>query len=141
MGRTVSIQFTDEQMTRLEREANRLGQSPVDAAARIIEESLRESEFPRIEFRDSAAGRQAYLRGTRLTAWMIAYIDRSYDGDIEQTSEHLEIPAPEVQSALAYAAAFPDEIAAAISDLDRTPEQLRELIPNLEVFSVNAPAR
>ena len=72
---------------------------------------------------------------------MIAYINRSFDGDIDQTSEHLQIPPFEVQSALAYAAAFPDEIATAISDLDRTPEQLRELIPNFEVFSVNASAR
>ena len=56
MGTTVSVQITDEQMARLEREAKRLGESPV-AVARLKEESLRESEFPRIEFRDSAAGR------------------------------------------------------------------------------------
>jgi hypothetical protein len=72
---------------------------------------------------------------------MIAYINRAYDGDVDQTADHLQLQPFAVQSALAYAAAFPDEIEAAIADLDRTPEQLRELIPNLEVFSVDASAR
>jgi uncharacterized protein (DUF433 family) len=141
MSTTVNLQLTDEQMERLEREAQRLGQSVGDTAATMLDESLRKSEFPRIEFRDSAAGRQAYLQGTRLTAWMIAHIHRAYDGDIEQTAEHLRLQPFEVESALAYAAAFPAEIDAAIADTYRTPEELRELIPNLEVFTVDASAR
>jgi len=35
----------------------------------LIEEGLPHAEFPAIEFRDSAAGRQAYVVGSRLAVW------------------------------------------------------------------------
>ena len=68
MSTILQLELDDGQMERLEREAQQLGQSPQEVAARLFEESLREIEFPLIVFRDTAVGRQAYLKGTRLTA-------------------------------------------------------------------------
>jgi hypothetical protein len=72
--------------------------------------------------------------------WQIVSIARDYGEDVAQTSEHLSIPAVQVAAALNYAKAFPEEIEAAIEDNDRSLEELRGLIPNLEVSGRDAPA-
>jgi hypothetical protein len=142
MSTIVNIELDDGQMERLEREARRLGQSTADTAARLVEESLRASEFPQIEFRDSAAGRQAYLKGSRLTVWMVAYLSRAYDDHIaDRTAERLGEDRSRIQVALAYADTFPAEIETAVAAMGRSPDALRELIPNLEVFTVDPSAR
>jgi hypothetical protein len=37
----------------------------------LIEESLRETEFAYIEFRNSPVGRQAYLKNSNLAVWQV----------------------------------------------------------------------
>lgn len=55
----VSLRLPVESGNRLRRMAKRHGWSPSDAGARLVEEGLRRAEFAFIDFRDSAAGRQA----------------------------------------------------------------------------------
>ena len=69
MSKVVSMRLKDEQVDRLERAARRLGRSPSEAAALLLEEALRQRDFALIEFRDSPVGRQAYVHGTRLAVW------------------------------------------------------------------------
>lgn len=140
MSKVVSLRLEDNQVERLERAARRLGCRSSEAAALLLEESLRQSEFAFIEFRDSPVGRQAYLKGTRLAAWQVAWLARSFDGDVDRIGAHLEIPAVALAGALSYAAAYPDEIEAAIADNDKTAEDLRRLIPNLEVVRIDTTA-
>ena len=59
----LSMRLPVESGQRLKRMAKRHGWSPSDASARLVEEGLRRSEFAFIDFRDSMAGRQAYLAG------------------------------------------------------------------------------
>ncbi|MGH2585550.1 MAG: transcriptional regulator [Dehalococcoidia bacterium] len=134
----MSLRLKDDQMERLRRTARRLGRKPSETAALLLEEALRQSEFALIEFRDSPAGRQAYLRGTRLTVWQVTKLVRAFSGDADQTAAHLEVPATLVRAARAYAAAYPEEIEAAIEDADRSLEELQRLIPNLTVVEVHA---
>jgi uncharacterized protein (DUF433 family) len=65
-------------------------------------------DFPLIDLRDTAGGRIAYLKGTRLTvAWVI---EMTHDGaTAEQLLRDVE-SVSHVRAALAYAAAFPKEI-------------------------------
>ncbi len=62
----ISMRLPAESGKRLKRMANRHGWTPSDASARLVEEGLRRSEFGFIDFRDSPAGRQAYLQGSTL---------------------------------------------------------------------------
>ena len=50
-----------------------------------MEEGLRRSEFAYIDFRDSAAGRQAYMQGSSLAVWEVAMLLRDYDGTKQVT--------------------------------------------------------
>src|SRR5271157_4155120 len=70
-----------ESEKRLKRMASRHGWTPSDASARLVEEGLRRSEFAFIDFRDSAAGRQACIQGTSLAVWEVILLLRSYRAD------------------------------------------------------------
>lgn len=140
MSKVVSMRLKDEQVDRLERAARRLGRSPSEAAALLLEEALRQRDFALIEFRDSPVGRQAYVHGTRLAVWQVASLARSFDGSAEKVAAYLEVPVTQISAALCYAAAYPDETEAAISDNACGPEALRRLIPNLEIVDVDAAA-
>jgi hypothetical protein len=62
MGKTVTIPLKEDQLERLQRLAQRMGKSRSAVGALLLEEALRQAEFPGIEFRDSPVGRQAYMR-------------------------------------------------------------------------------
>ncbi len=132
MSKVVSLRLKGDQVERLERAARRMGKAPSSAAVVLLEEALRMRDFPFIEFRDSAAGRDAYVEGTRLSVWMVKWLLRHYDGDVDQMAEGLGIPALKLSEALRYAEAFPQEIDAAIADQERIAEDPARYIPNLK---------
>lgn len=114
----ISLRVSKDQAARLRRKARHLGCSPSETGAMLLEESLRRDEFAFIDFRGSTVGRQAYLQGTRLAVWMVVRIARAYGGDAHQTAEHLQRSPMQVQAALNYANAFPQEIETAMQDHD-----------------------
>jgi uncharacterized protein (DUF433 family) len=93
----------------VERLAARFGHKPAQLGARLIEEGLRRRDFPHVELRETAAGRMAYVAGTRLAVHWVAervarkISARSFAREHDLTTDH-------VRAALAYAQAFPDEI-------------------------------
>ena len=96
-------------------------------------EALRERRFPYITFRDSAFGRQAFLQGTRLAVWQVAGVARSLGGDVQQVAAYFDIPERQAAALLGYAAAYPDEIQAAIEDNEAAEAELSERVPTLEI--------
>jgi len=93
----------------LERLASQLGYKPAHLGARLVEEGLRRRNFPQIDLRDTAAGRVAYLKGTRLPVYWI--VERVRKGAIAETiARDSDLSAGQVNAALAYAEAFPSEI-------------------------------
>lgn len=138
MSEVISLRLREEQVERLQRAARKLGRSASETAALLLEESLRQSEHPFIEFQDTAAGRQAYLLGTRIAVWHVAALARGYASEAEErVAAYLEIPENQVKSALAYAVRYPDEIEFAIADNDWAVEHLLPLLPGFEVFTVD----
>lgn len=111
----VSMRLPADSGNRLKRLANRHGWTPSDASARLVEEGLRRSEFAFIDFRDSAAGRQAYIQGSTLAVWEVVLLVRSYGTDAAAVARHLKWPEAKVQAAINYAEAFPEEIESALS--------------------------
>ncbi len=133
------MRIEETQDHRLQRMARKLGHTPAETGALLIEEGLRRSEFAFIDFRDTAAGRQAYIQGSRLSVWMVVKIVRAYHGNIEKVAKHLKRPPIQVQAAMNYAKAFPDEIEAAIKDNDSyTFEKLSQMLPQARLFEVTS---
>jgi hypothetical protein len=135
MSHVVSMRLKEGQMERLRRVARRLGLTPSETSARLVEEALRRGEFAFIDFRDSAVGRQAYLQGSSLAVWEVVMVAQCYDLDPERTAAHLRWPVVRVQAALNYARAFPEEIDAAIRDNDAVDfEALSRMLPQATQF-------
>lgn len=134
MSHVLSLRLRDEQLERVRRVARRMNKSASEAAATLLEEALRASEFAFIQFRDSPVGRQAYLQGSSLAVWEVVSLAQAYDGDVARVAESLGWPEVKAQAALNYAAAYPREIADAIADSQPSFEALRALLPGLERF-------
>ena len=94
----------------IERLAARLGHKPAQLGARLVEEGVRRREFPLIDFRDTAAGRMAYVRGTRLAVYWIVEAVRRLKGSVDKASKTWELPPEKIRAALHYAETFPEEI-------------------------------
>lgn len=112
----VSMRLPAESGNRLKRMARRHGWTASDASARLVEEGLRRSEYAFIDFRDSAAGRQAYMQGSSLAVWEVLLLLKSYRNDPPAVAAHLRWPEAKVQAAMNYAKAFPEEIAEAVAE-------------------------
>jgi len=137
MSQVMSVRLHDRQAERLGRLARRLGRSKGETGALLIEEALRMSEYAFIDFRDSVVGRQAYIQGSSLAVWEVVMIVRAYNGDVERAAKHLHWPIYRVQAAVNYAAAFLEEIDAAIADnAAYDAERLCRMLPQTRVFTM-----
>jgi len=137
MSQVVSTRLPDHTAERLKRLARRLGKTPSETGAILIEESLRESEFPYIEFRHSPLGRQPYLKNSSLALWEVIQIAQSYGLDEEKTAAHFHRPLEWVRSALLYAEAYQSEVQKAIIQAQTLNETtLKRLLPQLETITV-----
>ena len=87
----LSMRLPVESGKRLKRIANRHGWTPSDTSARLVEEGLRRSEFAFLDFRDSPAGRQAYMQGSTLAVWEVMLLLRSYKGNVKDVAKHQAI--------------------------------------------------
>jgi uncharacterized protein (DUF433 family) len=83
--------------------------SKSDLVARYVIEKSLESEFPGISFRDSLAGREAYLTGHRVAVWEVVAVHEETTS-VDKTARHFGWPRVLVKRALAYARAFPEDI-------------------------------
>ena len=132
----ISMRLPAESGDRLKRMATRHGWTASDASARLVEEGLRRSDFAFIDFRDSSAGRQAYIQGSTLAVWELVLLVRSYKGDVAAVAKHLRWPEAKVQAAVNYAAAFPEETEQALSDNAVTDfNALKRMLPSAVRFS------
>lgn len=130
-----SMRLPEESAKRLKRIANRHGWTPSEASARLVEEGLRRSEFAFVDFRDSAAGRQACIQGSSLAIWEVVLLLRGYNGKVSSAAKHLRWPEAKVQAAAHYADAFPAEINEAIADNASVGfETLRRMLPQAVDF-------
>lgn len=131
----VSMRLPSESGKRLKRMASRHGWTPSDASARLVEEGLRRSEFAFIDFRDSAAGRQACIQSSSLAVWEIVLLLRAHKGSVAAVAKHLAWPQAKVQAAVHYAQAFPAEIDEAIAENDAMGfDALSRMLPQAVAF-------
>lgn len=125
-------------MARLGRASRRLGKRPSETAALFVEEALRLSEHPQIDFRDSMGGRQAYVKEPGLAVWEVAMVARDYDRDAEKVAAHLRWALPRVQAALTYARDYRAEIDTALAGNDAIDfAAIQRLLPRAQRIVVD----
>src|SRR2546422_10780808 len=95
----------------LARQARRRHLEVSTLSSLYLTEKALEEEFPGIGFRDSAAGREAYILGHRVAVWEVLDVYKEAKS-VHRTADHFGWPDYLAKCALAYARAFPQEIAA-----------------------------
>ena len=135
----MSLRLTDRQLAAVEKWKRRFNQRSISAALQLLlEEKLREEEYTYIIFRNTAAGRRAFIEGTGLAVWEIMMIARDYDWDVAQTAAHLGIREQLVRIAMKYADDFREEIDAILADFDAMDfEALQRILPNIQRITVS----
>lgn len=137
MSKVVSTRLAAETEARLQRLARRLGKTLSETGAMLIEESLRQSEFTLIEFRNSPVGRQAYMKNSNLAVWQVMMLADEYDRDLAKIARHLQKPKLWVQAAFNYTEAYGSEIELAIADaLAINYTTIKRLLPQTELISI-----
>jgi len=137
MSKVVSTRLTAETEARLQRLARRLGKTPSETGAMLIEESLRQNEFAYIEFRNSPVGRQAYLKNSNLAVWQVIKLGQEFDRNVAKIASHLSRSIEWVQAAFNYAEAYSSEINLAIEDdsaINYTT--IKRLLPQTELLLI-----
>jgi hypothetical protein len=138
----ISMRLPSKSGERLKRLANRHGWTTSDASAKLVEEGLRRTEFAFIDFRDSPAGRQAYLQGSSLAVWEVVSIVRDHAGNVRKAAAHLRWPESKVQAALNYAEAYSEEIDAAVAENEAVDfTTLSRVLPQAEEITVQFPKK
>lgn len=114
----MSVRLSADARERLQREASRAGEPPASLAERLIEEGLRQRRHPLIRFVDGPTGRRARLFPGPDVWELVAFVQRSEaegEDKVAHAAEWFRLPAAHVEAALAYYAAFPEEVDARIS--------------------------
>src|SRR6266705_1436664 len=96
----------------LERYAARTGHKAAYLGALAVDEFMRRRNFPLIDFRETAAGRIAYVKGTRLAVYWLENAIKRLRGNIAKAAEIWDLSPQKVRAALHYAETYPEEIKA-----------------------------
>lgn len=129
----MSVRLTPEERKDLNDLSRFRGTPPTALGAQFIAEGLRAARFPGIEFRNTPLGRMAYLKNSRLSIWLLRELVHQ-TGSVTKLAELLDRSAVQLEGALLYAKAFPEELEAAARLNKRAPGVLSETLPGHTVF-------
>src|SRR5438309_11324080 len=118
---TLSIKLSREERKDLNDLSRFKGTRPTALGAQFIAEGLRTARFPGIEFRNTPLGRLAYLKNSRLAVWLLRDLVRQA-GSIKKVARLVGRSAIQLEGALLYAKAFPEELEA-IARLNKRSQQ------------------
>jgi uncharacterized protein (DUF433 family) len=127
-GEPFSVRFTLSTDRTIQEEARRTRRSKSSIVEALTEEAARTRRFAGIGFRGDDAGRRPWVIGSGLDVWEIAQMLEDY-GSIEQLVADTQLTERQVALALAYRDSYPEEIAEAIAENRRSPDEWRELYP------------
>ncbi len=112
MSVNVSIRIDENLADRLRLRARACGETLSDRLRRYADEGIRQDEHPLITFRDGPTGRRAGLIGGP-DIWEIAMWidDLANEGEsIEVLVEETPLTRSQIEAALRYRSAYPDEV-------------------------------
>jgi uncharacterized protein (DUF433 family) len=135
-GEPFSVRFTLPTDRVVAEEARRTRRSKSAVVELLAEEAVRMRRFAGIGFRGEDAGRRAWVIGSGLDVWEIAQMVEDF-GSIERLLAETQLTERQVRLALVYRDSYSDEVAEAIAQNRRAPQEWRELYPFIE-FSTAA---
>jgi uncharacterized protein (DUF433 family) len=135
-GEPFSVRFTLPTDRVVTDEARRTHRSKSAVVELLAEEAVRTRRFAGIGFRGDDSGRRPWVIGSGLDVWEIVQMVEDF-GAIKRLLAETQITERQVRLALAYRESYPDEVAEAIAQNRRAPEEWRELYPFVE-FSTTA---
>lgn len=138
MSQPVTVRLAEPIAEELRFIARKEHRSVSEVGARFIEEGIRQNRFPHIEFRSFNGERHACLKGG-LQVWQVVMVARGYDMDAEKVAFHLDLKLEQAQAAINYYQTYPAEIEQALEENHIGEERLRQMFPNLQVYTVPAP--
>jgi hypothetical protein len=130
---TLSVKLSPEERKDLNELSRCKRTPPTTLGAQFIAEGIRAARFPGIEFRNTALGRMAYLKNSRLAIWLLRELVRQA-GSVKKVAALIGRSAVQLEGALHYAKAFPEELEAAARLNKRPPAALNETLPGHTVF-------
>jgi hypothetical protein len=130
---TLAIRLTPEERKDLDDLSRFRHTPPAALGSQFVAEGIRSARFPGIEFRNTALGRMAYLKNSRLAVWLLREMVRQA-GSVKRVARLIGRSSIQLEGALLYAKAFPEEIEAAARLNKRSPAALSETLPEHSVF-------
>jgi uncharacterized protein (DUF433 family) len=127
-GEPFSVRFTLATDRTIEAEARRTRRSKSTIVEALTEEAARTRRFAGTGFRGDDARRRPWVIGSGLDIWEIVQMAEDF-GSVEQLVADTQLTERQVALALAYRDSYPDEIAEAIAENRRSPEECQELYP------------
>ena len=131
MSSPVSLRLPAETRAAIDAVVRRTGRDFSSVTNEMLAEAVKMRRIPGIVFADSPSGRTARIGGSGLDVWEVIaeYQARGQEWDRLRQSFHW-LSEAQLRSALAYAAAYPEEIAAALHDeASWTPERVWSTYP------------
>lgn len=116
VSENISVRLEDGLAQRLRLRARAAGETVSDRLRRYAEEGIRHDEHPLITFRDGPTGRRAGLVGGP-DVWEVAMWIEDLSGESDPEAALVQdsvLTRPQVEAALRYRVAYPDEIDARI---------------------------
>ncbi len=130
-GQPFSVRLDEETERFVVAETVRTNRSKSAVVEALTEEAVRTRRFPGIAFRGDDARRRPWIIGTGLDIWEIVQMLEEY-GSTERLVEETQLTASQVRLAEAYRRSYPAEIAQAIAENRRSPEEFLGLYPFIE---------
>lgn len=130
-GQPLSVRLEEETERLVAAEASRLRRSKSAIVEMFTEETARTRRFAGIGFRGEDAQRRPWVIGSGLDVWEIVHMLEDFDS-ADALIEHTQLSPREVRLALAYRAAYPEEIERAIHENRRPLEDATVLFPFIE---------
>lgn len=88
--------------------------------------------FPAVEFRDTSAGRLAFVQGTRVPVFLVH--ERGKESSDAAVAEHYGWPAAICALALAYGREFPERMTSDAEAWRKLEDELPRQLPTMQVF-------
>lgn len=132
-GQPFSVRFTKRTDAYMEAEATRLRRSKSSLVQELAEEAAKTRRFPRVAFRGEWPLRDAFVVDTGLDVWELCELLDDYGTSVKRLVADFDgVDAQGCAIALAYRREYPEEIADAIAQNNRTPEEWLALYPFVE---------
>lgn len=128
--KSLTIQMAEDTHTWLEQYALKLERSTSDLASTLIEEARRVEQFRGIFFRNGGAGRRAVIPGG-MDVWEMIMLYQAHGR--AGMLDAFNVREDQIDDALAYYEAFPEEIDAILCENSQPIEHWREQYPELDI--------